>query len=194
MRPEVSTPEQTIARIARGAHGVVTRVELLTAGISPQQIKRRVRKGGLIAVHRGVYRVGHRAPSLEALYLAAVRACGAGGALSGLAAAYLWGLPKGQAPAPEVTAPTARRVPGVATRRRACGGDVTIWRGIPVTTVQRTLVDLASVLPAAALARACLERASGTARRRPRSRRCSRGDRMRPARPACAVCSTGTST
>jgi very-short-patch-repair endonuclease len=35
--------------------------------------------------------------------------------------------------------------------------DGTIWRGIPVTTVARTLVDLAAVLPVDALARACHE-------------------------------------
>ena len=49
-------------------------------------------------VHRGVYRVGHRAPSVEARYLAAVLACGEGAVLSGRAAAYLWGLLKGPAP------------------------------------------------------------------------------------------------
>ena len=37
--------------------------------------------------------------------------------LSGRAAAHLWGLIKGPAPAPEVTAPAKRRVQGVTTRR-----------------------------------------------------------------------------
>ena len=35
--------------------------------------------------------------------------------------------------------------------------DATTWRGIPVTTVPRTLVDLAAVLGADELARACHE-------------------------------------
>jgi hypothetical protein len=35
--------------------------------------------------------------------------------------------------------------------------DATIWRGIPVTTVPRTLLDLAGVLSEEALARACHE-------------------------------------
>ncbi|MEA2403891.1 MAG: hypothetical protein QOE08_538, partial [Thermoleophilaceae bacterium] len=52
-----------------------------------------------------------------------------------------------------------RRVKGVITHRaRANGGNNgTRVRGIPVTTVPRTLVDLASVLPLDALARACHE-------------------------------------
>jgi hypothetical protein len=43
---------------------------------------------------------------VEAHYLAAVKACGAGALLSGRAAAHLLGLLKGQAPPPEVTTPT----------------------------------------------------------------------------------------
>src|SRR4051794_33374990 len=71
MRPKVSTAEQVIARLAGRAHGVVTREELLRAGLTADEIKRRVRSGALIRVHRGVYRVGHTAPSVEAWYLAA---------------------------------------------------------------------------------------------------------------------------
>jgi very-short-patch-repair endonuclease len=68
-------------------------------------------------------------------------------------------LVKGRAPSPEVTAPTLRRVKGLKTRWSAGIGpdDATTWRGIPVTTVPRTLVDLAGSLSAADLARACHE-------------------------------------
>jgi hypothetical protein len=58
---------------------------------------------------------------------------------------------------PEVTAPTERRVRGVATRRTRDARDATIWRGIPVTTAARTLVDLSSVLAVEDLARAVHE-------------------------------------
>ncbi|HYN49546.1 MAG TPA: hypothetical protein VES62_01370, partial [Thermoleophilaceae bacterium] len=100
------------------------------------------------------------APSVEACYLAAVRVCGAGALLSGRAAAYLWGLLRGPAPAPEVTAPTERRVKGIkTTRARRAKREATSWRGIPITTPARTLVDLAAVLDEAELARACHEAA-----------------------------------
>jgi len=157
--PKPRTVEAKLARIATGAHGVVTRRELLHAGVTAGQIKQRVAIGALLTEHRGVYRVGHRAPSLEASYLAAVRACGPGAVLSGDAAAYLLGLVKGRPPAPEVTATTQRSVPGIRTRRSRglAAADRTVWRGVPVTTVARTLVDLAPRLGIAALARACHE-------------------------------------
>jgi hypothetical protein len=139
---------------------VVTRAQLLAAGLSVKGITGRLRKKALVRVHPGVYRVGHRAPSVEARYLAAVLACGDGALLSGLAAAHLWGLIKGPAPAPEVTTPKQRRVAGIRTRRARRGDeaqDAAKWRGIPVTTVPRTLVDLSSLLSFKALARACHE-------------------------------------
>ena len=148
-----------IARIASRSHGVVTRPQLFGAGISPEEIKSRVRSGALIRVHRGVYRVGHRAPSIESSYLAAVRACGEGALLSGRAAAHLWGLIKGAAPPPHVTTPTERRVPGILTSRcrQMDRRDAAICNGVPVTTVPRTLTDLAATLELDALARACHE-------------------------------------
>jgi very-short-patch-repair endonuclease len=106
-------------------------------------IKRRLRSGALHRVHPGVYRVGHEAPSTLASYMAAVLACGPGAALSGMAAAHLYGLVR-QRQRPEVTAPNDRRVEGVLTHRiRLHGRDVTEFKGIPVTTVPRTIVDIA---------------------------------------------------
>jgi very-short-patch-repair endonuclease len=153
------TPEEVLGRIATSQHGVATRAQLLAAGMSVKEIKGRLRKKALIRVHPGVYRVGHLAPSVEARYLAAVLACGEGALLSGPAAAHVWALLKGAAPVPEVTAPAKRRIPGVRTKRgrRGDARDATTHRGIPITTVPRTLVDLSSLLSLDALARACHE-------------------------------------
>jgi very-short-patch-repair endonuclease len=159
MRPvaaKVTTVERKLAALAARSHGVVTRTQLLAAGITRNEIEQRLATGALIRVHRGVFRVGHRAPSVEARYLAAVLACGDDAVLSGRAAAHLWGLIKGPAPPPEVTAPTKRRVNGVTTRRGR-QVEATTHRAIPTTTVPRTLVDLASHLTLDALARACHE-------------------------------------
>jgi predicted transcriptional regulator of viral defense system len=154
-----ATPEQVIRRLASRAHGVVTRAELLGAGLTPEVIRQRMDRGLLAPIHRGVYRVGHTAPSLEARYMAAVKACGDDALLAGRAAAHLWGLIKGSPPEPEVLAPNDRRVKGVRVRRarRSELPPAVSRRGIPVTTVPRTLVDLASSLPEEALARACHE-------------------------------------
>jgi very-short-patch-repair endonuclease len=158
VRPQGSTAEQVIAAIAATRLGLVTRVHLRDAGITGAEIKTRVRNGSLIREHRGVYRVGHRAPSLETSYLAAVFACGDAAVLSGLAAAHLYGLLRGPAPAPEVTAPTVRRVDGVRTRRsRIDPRDRTAWRQVPITTVPRTLIEIAGALDTDDLARACHE-------------------------------------
>ncbi len=156
MDPLGITVEERIGRLATKSHGVVTRAALLDAGVTAEQIRCRVRKRALIREYPGVYRVGHRAPSVEARYLAAVLACGEGAVLSGRAAAHLFGLVKGTAPLPEVTAPKLKRVPGVKTTR-STHIERTSWRAIPTTTIPRTLVDLAATLSFDALARACHE-------------------------------------
>lgn len=145
--------------IADRADGVVTRKELVVAGITRAQIEHRLRIGALLPEFPGVYRVGHRAPSTEAWYMAAVKACGERAMLSGQAGAYLLVLVRGAPPEPEVITPRERRIEGIKTTR--CRDidprDRMMWRRIPVTTVARTLVDLAAVLSAEALGRACHE-------------------------------------
>jgi hypothetical protein len=137
---------------------VVTRAQLLAAGLTVHEIRHRIEAGVLLPEHRGVYRVGHRAPSVEARYLAAVLACGEDARLSGRAAAHLYGLLKGSAPAPEVCATMKRRVDGVTVRRaRIAPPDRATYRGVPLTTVARTETDLAADLPLHDLARACHE-------------------------------------
>ncbi|MFL5846509.1 MAG: type IV toxin-antitoxin system AbiEi family antitoxin domain-containing protein [Solirubrobacteraceae bacterium] len=146
-----------IAALAAGAHGVVTRERLMSQGIGPRQIARRVEKGSLIRVHRGVYRVGHAAPSMLARYAAAVLACGDGALLAATAAGHLHRLLKQPPPTPIVLTPTERAVPGVVTRRyrkQLTEEEVTITRAIPVTSVPRTLADLAGLVDPAELARA----------------------------------------
>ncbi len=148
-----------IARLARRSHGVVTRRQLLAAGISKAEIEHRLGTGSLLREYKGVYRVGHRAPSVEARYLAAVLACGDGAVLIGVAAARLYELVRGLFPEPHVTTRTERHISGIRVRRtrRLDERDVTTFRGIPITTVARTLVDIAGQLEPTELARACHE-------------------------------------
>ena len=136
--------------------GVVTRRQLLAAGLTRHQIDERVAAGSLIPVHRGVYRVGHAAPSADSTYLAAVYACGEQAVLGGLAATWRYGLVKGAAPRPEVIAPTRHRVPGRHVPARNCPGHAPSAQ-IPTLTVPATLVDIAGRLAVDELARACHE-------------------------------------
>ena len=156
MRPQNRT-DDVIARLAHGAHGVVTRARLLAAGVTQGEIKARIARGSLIVVYPGVYRVGHRAPSVEATYLAAVLACGPGALLMGRAAAYLYGLIRGEPPKPVVRTRTERDIEGIETHRTRRTDQGTEWKGIPITTVPATLVDIAPSMPEKDLARACHE-------------------------------------
>lgn len=74
-------------------------------------------------------------------------------------AGWLLRILKGAPPRPEVTSPRQRDIPGLATRccRALDRRDLIVCRGIPVTTVPRTLVDLAAVLTEGQLARVCHE-------------------------------------
>jgi very-short-patch-repair endonuclease len=137
---------------------VVTFDQLLSAGLSPATITRRVQSGRLHRVHRGVYAVGHGRLTDKGRWSAAVLACGGGAVLSHASAAALWGLPWPPRPRVDVTVP---RRGGRATRRglhvhRAPLGraDVLSRDGIPVTSPRRTLVDLADYGDRRALERA----------------------------------------
>jgi hypothetical protein len=159
MQHQSRTADEILAEWATLDFGVVDRAQLLGAGITVAQIRQRLNRGSLHPEFPGVYRVGHLAPSVEARYLAAVRACGERAVLSGRAAAYLWGIVKGPAPIPEVTTTRDRRVKGIRIHRTRAieGRDVTRRRRIPITTIPRTIVDIAADLTLDAIARACHE-------------------------------------
>lgn len=78
--------------LARTQHGLVTRRQLLDAGLSPSTIKRWVSAGRLIVVYRPVYRLAGSPPSWEQRILAAVLAAGDGSVASHRSAARLWGV------------------------------------------------------------------------------------------------------
>lgn len=86
---------------------------------------------------------------------AAVLRCGRGAVISGLAAAYLYGLIKTPPRLPEVSAPLGARAPGIRTRRRTVASRRR--KGIPTITIAQTVIDLAAVLDIEALGRVCHE-------------------------------------
>src|SRR3954465_6537633 len=88
------TTDAAIARVAARQHGVVTAKQLAAVGLGRAAISERTKSGRLHRLHRGVYAVGHRAPSHHARWMAAVLACGEGAVLSHGSAAALWQLLK----------------------------------------------------------------------------------------------------
>lgn len=117
-------------------------------GFSRQAVERSVASGRLHRVYRGVYAVGHTELSLRGECLAAVLSVGPGALLSYYSAGWLWGLWPGSPRPFEVTAlvPRHHPTPKNVVRHRArnlVDEDRAIVHGIPVTSVARTLLDLA---------------------------------------------------
>jgi very-short-patch-repair endonuclease len=151
--------DATVARRAALQYGVLTRAQLLAAGLDEATIEYRLRTGRLHRVHRGVYAVGYVSSSPLTRAMAAVLACGCDAVLSHRSAAALWDIDPSWRGAVEVTSPSGRQHRGVVVHRSRTltSLDVTKHAGIPVTTVARTLIDLADVLDDPALARAVNE-------------------------------------
>jgi very-short-patch-repair endonuclease len=146
-QPQIEFVDRWIAQLAERQHGVVARRQLRAHGIGRDAIDHRIKLGRLHVLYRGVYSVGHRILTTQGRWMAAVIASGAGAVLSHRSAAALWGL--WHWVGFEVTAPGARRArPGILLHYAQLPPDeVTSVQGIPVTTVPRTLLDLAAVLP-----------------------------------------------
>lgn len=117
-------------------------------GVSSGWISRRVESGWLIQEHRGVFLAGRARASLDERERAALKACGDKAVLSHFSAAARWKIRRYSSRAVHVTAPTQRR-----RRRGICTHhvqlhprDITTKDGVRLTTIARTLVDLAALL------------------------------------------------
>jgi very-short-patch-repair endonuclease len=140
-----------LSRLATRQHGVVARRQLLELGFGEDAIKLRLDAGRLNSLHVEVYAVGHMRLSRHSHWLAAVLAYGDAALLSHRAAATLWGLAGSRFKAVDVTAPAGRqggaRREGIWIHRgRLHPEDRDERAGIPVTSVARTLFDLAEVV------------------------------------------------
>jgi predicted transcriptional regulator of viral defense system len=152
--------DAAIAELAERQHGVIARWQMLALGVGRGAIARRLERKQLHLIHRGVYAVGHRRLSRMAWWMSALLACGPDAVLSHRSAAVLWGILENARATVDISVPRRRRGRGgVRLHQAALAPDErTIEAGIPVTTVARTLLDLAPVLQRHELNRA-LERA-----------------------------------
>jgi very-short-patch-repair endonuclease len=145
-----------IAALADEQYGVVTRRQLVALGVDRGAIDRRLAAGLLIPLHRGVFALGHRRLRIEGRWLAAVLAAGPGAVLSHRDAAALHGIRKSPSSAKaSVSTPSAAKSTSmvwISGRRQLTAEDLATVRGIPTTSVARTLVDVASMLTAGQLA------------------------------------------
>ena len=143
--------------MAGSQHGVVTIGQLLALGLSRAAVEGRIRRGRLHRLHRGVYAAGHTALPRDGRLIAAVYACGEAALLSHRSAGAAHGLLTWSPPRIDVVVPGPRAPrPGIELHRSRSltDRDRTLVAAVPVTTVARTLVDLADVLQERQLARA----------------------------------------
>lgn len=141
---------------------MVTRAQLAALGVGDSGLRDWVQSGRLHRLYRSVYAVGHDRLRLEGRWLAAVFACGPGAVLSHCDAAAVWELRQSNSAVIDVTVPSRngrRGQRGIRVHRsgRLRPEEVTVRHGIPVTTVARTLLDLADVLERQALKRVITE-------------------------------------
>lgn len=151
-------PDARIAVLAAQQHGVVRWDQLIDAGFGRGAIDHRVRIGWLHRMHRGVFAVGHRPLTREARWIAAVLACGDGAGLSHACATALWEIRPYSGSWIDVTVPSrAGRVGRDRIRLHRSSAltrdDIATHRGSPVTTIARTLLDVAAALTPPRLAR-----------------------------------------
>ena len=141
--------DEALWKLVREQHGVITRSQLLELGIGREAVAWRLRSGRLHAVQRGVYAVGRPSLSRHGQWAAVVMSCGPHAALSHRSAAALYEIVDPPVPA-EVTVPlqVLREAGRPRVSAPALGRRVRDSCGIRVTTVVRTLLDLAQVVTA----------------------------------------------
>lgn len=139
-----------IADTATAQGGVVSLDQLRDEGVSRQLAAERAEANQLHRIHRGVYTVGHRSISRHTHLRAAVLACGEGAVVSHGTAAAFHGLWDKFPALIDVTVPVeaGRKIDGIRCRRCRYPEpeEVEVKYGVVVTTVARTLVDLAGMV------------------------------------------------
>lgn len=147
-----------VAAIAATQRGRVTTEQLLAAGLGRGAIAHRVKSGRLHPRHVGVFAVGHAGDVPLGRETAALLACGEDAVLSHRSAAAVLGLvePDGDAPVDVTLVGRQVRRPGIRGHRvRSLDArDVQVVAGLRLTSVARTLLDLAEDVTLGELERA----------------------------------------
>lgn len=142
-------PDIILANLAAQHHGIITDAEIRAVGMTRGQYDFHVRRGAWIRLFEGVYRHASVPSTWESNLFAACLTGGEGTVASHRSAARLFGLAGGTDELFEITCRRWRRsryAPLVVHETKALAKvDVTVVDGIPVTTVERTLLDLGAV-------------------------------------------------
>src|SRR3954452_18672749 len=145
------TGDRATAALGAMQRGVVARFQLLTLGISHAAIQHRLERYRLHPIHRGVYFVGYPGALPLSRETAALLACGPHAVLSHRSAAVIWwGLELEDEYHVDVTVMRGarRRREHLRVRRSPLApADVKVRHRLPLTSPERTLIDLGRELP-----------------------------------------------
>lgn len=134
--------------LASQQRGLLRLDQIVECGMSKRAVQRRAATGAFPRVRHGVYAIGHVPDDPETSWSAAVLAAGADAALSHLAAARMWNLLPWHPHRIDVTRGTSRRdLPGVVCHTSPLADhEVSIVRGVRVTSPSRTIADCSQLL------------------------------------------------
>lgn len=148
--------EEKLQEEAGAKHGLIARPDLISHGVTNRQIAGRVALGRLTVLHPGVYYFDSTPATWKTVVLAAVLAAGPDALASHRCAGVLWELDAIYGRVIEVTVPYVEspEPEGVIVHRTRRINPMSVVEAIPVTTVERTLFDLAPMVPERTLEKA----------------------------------------
>lgn len=136
--------------------GVVTRGQLLAAGVTRSRIGRLCVRGILHRQYPAVYALGHRALGVHGRLTAALLHVGPGAGLGGGTAAWWFEVIPNEPPLIHVITP--RQVtPATTLRITRRPVEPVMHRGLPTCPIERVLIDIAASVPAKRLRKAVSE-------------------------------------
>ena len=141
--------DQDTRAVASADRGLIDREQAFDLGLTPDGIENRIRIGAWARLHAGVYHLNVTSPDWKTEVRAAVLAAGPNALASHRTAAILYGIDGFRGRMIEVTVPyTKQPMPEdviVHRTRRRLPPDLV--DGIPLTSIERTLLDLAGIVP-----------------------------------------------
>jgi hypothetical protein len=153
---EVMWIEGRIRDLAASQHGLVSRPQLMALGVSDDNIVWRIASGRIVPLHPGVYYLDSVTLTWKSQVLAGIFAAGSAALATHRTAAVLWGFDAIFGRMIEVTVPYNEEPEsqGVILHRTRRTNPETIVDAIPITSPEKTILDLAPILPESVLIKA----------------------------------------
>lgn len=148
--------ESHLKRIAERQHGLLSRGQIRNAGVTDNDLRRRISDGRIERVHPGVYYLDSTPATWRTQVLAGVLAAGDGAVATHRTAGVLWELDAIYGRMIEVTVAfdDGPEPQGVILHRTRRPNPNVVHAGIPVSPPEKDLLDLAAMLPDPVLVKA----------------------------------------